>query len=166
MKITGTCHLILSPGCKLKCKEGSGCNKGTTLNIYSSDVTSQGTINCDISKDNYAAIGGDEDKSSGNINIHNGRIIAESNYGGAGIGGGDNGSGGEVIIAGGDVVANAGDGKSQAIGGGRRKGGGNVVNKSGSVLPSTGGPGTRLFRLFGILLVLSAGILMITRRRA
>ena len=40
-----------------------------------------------------------------------------------------------------------------------------IVNESGSVLPSTGGPGTRLFRLFGILLILSAGIILITRRR-
>ena len=41
----------------------------------------------------------------------------------------------------------------------------NVVNESGTVLPSTGGMGTTMLYLGGAILVLGAGILLITRRR-
>ena len=40
-----------------------------------------------------------------------------------------------------------------------------VINQSGAVLPSTGGMGTRLFYLAGTVLVLGAGLLLITRKR-
>ncbi len=40
-----------------------------------------------------------------------------------------------------------------------------VQNNSGSVLPSTGGIGTTLFYVIGAILVLGAGILLVTRRR-
>ncbi len=40
-----------------------------------------------------------------------------------------------------------------------------VVNKTGSELPSTGGIGTTLFTFFGAILVLGAGILLITKKR-
>ena len=40
-----------------------------------------------------------------------------------------------------------------------------VVNNSGSVLPSTGGIGTTIFYIVGAILVLGAGILLVTRRR-
>jgi len=40
-----------------------------------------------------------------------------------------------------------------------------VVNQSGSVLPSTGGIGTTIFYIIGAVLVLGAGILLVTRRR-
>lgn len=40
-----------------------------------------------------------------------------------------------------------------------------IVNKSGSVLPTTGGMGTTLFYLFGSILVLGAGVLLFTRKR-
>lgn len=41
----------------------------------------------------------------------------------------------------------------------------NVVNQSGSVLPSTGGIGTTIFYILGGILVVGAGVLLITRRR-
>ena len=41
----------------------------------------------------------------------------------------------------------------------------NVVNKAGSTLPSTGGIGTRIFYLLGGLLVVCAGVLLVTRKR-
>lgn len=40
-----------------------------------------------------------------------------------------------------------------------------VVNKKGAELPSTGGIGTTIFYILGAILVLGAGILLITRRR-
>lgn len=40
-----------------------------------------------------------------------------------------------------------------------------VVNKAGSVLPSTGGIGTTIFYVIGAILVLGAGVLLVTRRR-
>lgn len=41
----------------------------------------------------------------------------------------------------------------------------NVINKEGSVLPSTGGMGTTLFYILGGLLVVGAGVVLITRKR-
>lgn len=40
-----------------------------------------------------------------------------------------------------------------------------VVNKSGSELPSTGGIGTTMFYIFGSLLFVGAGVLLITKKR-
>ena len=40
-----------------------------------------------------------------------------------------------------------------------------IQNQSGSVLPSTGGIGTTIFYVIGAILVLGAGILLVTRRR-
>lgn len=40
-----------------------------------------------------------------------------------------------------------------------------VVNKAGTVLPSTGGIGTTVFYVLGAILAIGAGILLITRRR-
>ena len=41
----------------------------------------------------------------------------------------------------------------------------NVVNKKGSTLPSTGGIGTTIFYVVGVVLMLGAGVLLITKRR-
>ena len=41
----------------------------------------------------------------------------------------------------------------------------NVNNESGTVLPSTGGIGTTIFYVIGAILVLGAGIVLVTRRR-
>lgn len=41
----------------------------------------------------------------------------------------------------------------------------NAVNKSGTVLPSTGGIGTTIFYAIGAVLVIGAGIVLVTRRR-
>jgi fimbrial isopeptide formation D2 family protein/LPXTG-motif cell wall-anchored protein len=40
-----------------------------------------------------------------------------------------------------------------------------IVNNKGTILPSTGGIGTTLFYIIGAILVLGAGILLVTRRR-
>lgn len=41
----------------------------------------------------------------------------------------------------------------------------NVINKSGSILPETGGIGTTIFYIVGVVLVLSAGVLLVTKKR-
>lgn len=41
----------------------------------------------------------------------------------------------------------------------------NIVNKSGSTLPETGGMGTTIFYVLGSILVLGAAVLLITRKR-
>ena len=40
-----------------------------------------------------------------------------------------------------------------------------IENNSGNVLPSTGGMGTTIFYIVGALLVVGAGVLLVTRRR-
>ena len=40
-----------------------------------------------------------------------------------------------------------------------------VVNKAGTELPSTGGMGTTLFYVLGAVLVVGAGVLLITKKR-
>ena len=40
-----------------------------------------------------------------------------------------------------------------------------VKNESGVALPSTGGPGTRLFTILGSLFMMFAGVLLVKRRR-
>ena len=40
-----------------------------------------------------------------------------------------------------------------------------VINKQGSVLPSTGGIGTTIFYIIGAILVIGAGVVLVTRRR-
>ena len=40
-----------------------------------------------------------------------------------------------------------------------------IVNQSGSVLPDTGGMGTTIFYIVGAVLVIGAGVLLVTRRR-
>ena len=40
-----------------------------------------------------------------------------------------------------------------------------IVNKKGATLPSTGGMGTTLFYIIGAILIIGAGILLITKRR-
>ena len=40
-----------------------------------------------------------------------------------------------------------------------------VVNESGTELPSTGGIGTTIFYILGAILVIGAGVVLVTRRR-
>ncbi|MBQ1302760.1 MAG: LPXTG cell wall anchor domain-containing protein, partial [Firmicutes bacterium] len=40
-----------------------------------------------------------------------------------------------------------------------------ITNTPGAELPSTGGPGTHLFTIFGSILILGAGILLWRRRK-
>ena len=42
---------------------------------------------------------------------------------------------------------------------------GEVINQSGAELPTTGGVGTTMFYIIGSILVISAGVVLVTRRR-
>ena len=44
-------------------------------------------------------------------------------------------------------------------------GGVQVINSTGTILPSTGGIGTTIFYVVGVVLMLGAGVLLITKRR-
>ena len=44
-------------------------------------------------------------------------------------------------------------------------GGVQITNKTGAELPSTGGMGTTIFYIAGTVLVLGAGVILVTRRR-
>ena len=46
-----------------------------------------------------------------------------------------------------------------------KDGGVHVINKAGDLLPSTGGMGTTLFYVIGIVLVAGAAVLLIARKR-
>ena len=41
----------------------------------------------------------------------------------------------------------------------------NVINEKGAELPSTGGIGTTIFYIVGAILVIGAGVVLVTRRR-
>ena len=41
----------------------------------------------------------------------------------------------------------------------------NIVNKKGSTLPSTGGIGTTIFYVIGGILMVGAGVILISRKR-
>lgn len=89
LRITGECNLILSSHGKLECSKGISVNRGNTLNIYSDYYDDSGWLYCELSsEDGDAAIGGDEKKNGGTINIQGGSIYAEAKCYGAGIGGG------------------------------------------------------------------------------
>ena len=40
-----------------------------------------------------------------------------------------------------------------------------IINKSGATLPETGGIGTTIFYIIGAILVIGAGVVLVTRRR-
>lgn len=41
----------------------------------------------------------------------------------------------------------------------------NIINNEGSTLPSTGGIGTTIFYVVGVILMLGAGVLLVTKKR-
>ena len=88
----------------LTCKKGIGCgydkkNQHATLNIYGTGkIVATG-------KKYYAGIGGRDNETSGNINIHGTTIEATGGSYGAGIGGGNEQPGARTYIYGGNITA-------------------------------------------------------------
>ena len=142
MTVNGNVTLILLDEYTLTSTEGITVNEGNDLTI---DVIGNGTgavnafamdPNPDENKFNHnAAIGSEENCSSGLITINGGTVNATSETFGAAIGGGKN-SNGTVTINGGYVNATSGT-YGAAVGGGR-DGNGTVTINGGTVNTTSG----------------------------
>lgn len=66
----------------------------------------------------------------------------------------------EVSIVAGNLSATLSDAKDAYVSGGVQ-----VINKTGAELPTTGGLGTTLFTIVGSVLVIGAGVLLVTKKR-
>ena len=126
--VSGTANIILADSVKLYLEDGINVPADATLNIYAqSDGDSAGELYCDADTNDNAAIGSNGTSGDcGTINIHGGKVTADTKtYGedAAGIGGGEDGNGGNVVIYGGTVKAYGGsvnDEGGAGIGGGDR----------------------------------------------
>ena len=133
--VTGNVILILPDGYRLTAQKGISVNEGNSLTIQALGVgTGELTATAADSNCFDAAIGGDDNCSSGIITINSGIINATGNIYGAGIGGGEKGAG-TVIINGGMVTANSGL-FGAAIGGGD-VGNGVVTISCGTVIATS-----------------------------
>ncbi|MED9970031.1 MAG: hypothetical protein UFA98_08495 [Ruminococcus sp.] len=108
---SGTVNIILCDGSTLTLEEGIRVPEGTVLNIYGQQNDS-GSLSAQ-SEDYESAIGSndeddDDENGAGTINIHGGKVTAESGDDSAGIGGGNEAHGGTVTIYGGTVTATGG----------------------------------------------------------
>ena len=130
--ITGEVNIILVDGCTLTVEKGVIVNTNNTLNIYGQTAGTGKLVANTDSHDDHAAIGGDEQKDSGIINIFGGTIEATSKNWGAAIGGGYKKSAGGVNIYGGTITATC-DYYSSAIGGGNGGNGGTVTIYGGTI---------------------------------
>ena len=121
--VSGNVHLILADGCKLTLEKGVNVPENASLHIYAcstGDDMGRLSAKVDSVKDNGAAIGGNNTKQTGSIDINGGNISATA-YGyyssgpselsvipaAAAIGGGFSGGAGTVVIRGGIVNADA-----------------------------------------------------------
>ena len=139
-----TVNLIVQPGTILTCKKGIGCGydkdgQYSTLNIYGTGkIVATG-------KKYYAGIGGRDNETSSNINIHGTTIEATGGSYGAGIGGGDEGKKPDtqtaIKIYAGNITATGGT-DAAGIGGGRAE------NMSGTI--TIKGDDTVVYAIAGI----------------
>ena len=105
--VNGTVRLVLADNVTLTCSEGICVPSGSTLRIYGQKNDSGSLI---ATADSYnAAIGGDDEKSCGTIEIYGGIISATGDSDAAGIGGGNEVACGDVTIYGGQITAKGGD---------------------------------------------------------
>jgi hypothetical protein len=149
--VWGVVNIILTDGSSLTLEEGISVQSDRTLNIYAqSEGDSAGALICYADTNDNAAIGSDETSGDcGTINIHGGKVTADTKNNGedaAGIGGGEEGNGGNVTIYGGVVKATGGsvnDEGGAGIGGGDRDGdrggnGGTTIIYGGDVTAQGG----------------------------
>ena len=134
---SGTVNLILLDGDVLSLEKGIYVRSGATLNIYG-QTEGSGKIIAGADE-YYAAIGGNDEKLHGEINIHGGTIEATGGKYGAGIGTGDETDEGSepITILGGTVTAKGGT-DAAGIGGGN-EGRGAIIRIYGGDITARGG---------------------------
>ena len=103
---SGEVNLILNDGAELKAPKGISVNEGTSLTVWG-ESKGTGKLTVDSANNDFAGIGGDKDKTSGQITINGGTITSKGGIRAAGIGGGKQGTG-NVTINGGTVDAEGG----------------------------------------------------------
>ena len=147
--VWGQVNIILTDGSKLTVEDGISVLSDRELNIYA-QAGDTGELIALADTDDNAAIGSDETSGDcGTINIHGGKVTADTKNNGedaAGIGGGEEGNGGTVTIYGGTVKATGGsvnDDGGAGIGGGDRDGdrggnGGTTIIYGGDVTAQGG----------------------------
>ena len=132
---SGDVHLILCDGCQLNAKSGISVNSGSSLTIYG-QRGGTGTLIASSNR-SYAGIGADSGRSSGNITINGGIIIASSEYNAAAIGGGNRYKGNSYITINGGTITATGLGM-YAFGIGNSSGN-SVITINGGTINAAGG---------------------------
>ena len=92
--------LIIKPGCTLTCEAGINVGEDETLSIQGT-----GTLRAYGDTQGGAAIGGNQNATSGTINIREATIFAYGGADGAGIGGGSGAQAGTINIYSGNIEA-------------------------------------------------------------
>lgn len=151
VSVVGDVYLILEDQAELTVNGGISVNDGNTITIYgqstdddynwtSTKVTTTGKLVTTAALEAYrkcAAIGGDNEKKSGQITICSGNVSARGGYNAAGIGGGCKAKSGTIKIYGGNISVGGGA-YGAGIGSGN-EGRSGVIYIYGGVIDARGG---------------------------
>ena len=113
--VTGNVNLILCDGAELTVPKGINAAEGNSLTIWQQrNKTGKLTVTAPDNK--YAALGGGNTQSAGNVTVNGGVLNLTSTYDAAALGGGYGSAGGTITITGGTVTATPGGYGAQALG--------------------------------------------------
>ena len=113
--VTGNVNLILCDGAELTVPKGINAAEGNSLTIWQQrNKTGKLTVTAPDNK--YAALGGGNTQSAGNVTATGGVLNLTSTYDAAALGGGYGSAGGTITITGGTVTATPGGNGAQALG--------------------------------------------------
>ena len=113
--VTGNVNLILCDGAELTVPKGINAAEGNSLTIWQQrNKTGKLTVTAPDNK--YAALGGGNTQSAGNVTVNGGVLNLTSTYDAAALGGGYGSAGGKITITGGTVTATPGGNGAQALG--------------------------------------------------
>ena len=136
INIRGDVHLILCEATTLAALKGVHVTGANRLTIWGQDFGTGAIVVANTDYGN-AGIGGNSNEACGTITVNGGTVTVISGFGGAGIGGGVGGGGGTVVIGNGTVTATS-DGNAAGIGGGANASGGSVSIVGGTVVANGG----------------------------
>ena len=139
INIRGDVHLILCEATTLAALKGVHVTGANRLTIWGQEFGTGAIVVANTDYGN-AGIGGNSNEACGTITVNGGMVTVISGFGGAGIGGGVDGGGGTVVIGNGTVTATS-DGNAAGIGGGVNASGGNVSIVGGTVVANGGSNG-------------------------